>query len=221
MPKKSLLIFDLDGTLIDSVPDLSAALNLALAELGLPSIAEETVRNLIGKGSYRLCQDALSTLQTEPKATDALHEAFLHHYASHSAVHSRAYTGVVSGLEQLRQSGYTLALATNKPARFIPEILKTFNLGEFSAVVGGDSLPMKKPDPLPLLYICQTLGMTVDKAVMIGDSKNDILAGKNAGIATLALSYGYNHGEDINDSAPDRVFDDFSALVSFLVDETG
>lgn len=80
---------------------------------------------------------------------------------------------------------------------------------------------MKKPDPLPLLYICQTLGVTVDKAVMIGDSKNDILAGKNAGIATLALSYGYNHGEDINDSAPDRVFDDFSALVSFLVDETG
>ncbi|MDO4427268.1 MAG: phosphoglycolate phosphatase [Moraxella sp.] len=217
MPKKSVLIFDLDGTLIDSVPDLSAALNLALASLGLPNITEETVRCLIGKGAYQLCQDALTTLQEPLEKTDALHEAFLSHYAHHSAVHSRAYAGVVSGLNDLRQSGYTLALATNKPERFILEILNTFNLGEFSVVVGGDSLPKKKPDPLPLLHICQTLGVATEAAVMIGDSKHDILAGKNAGITTLALSYGYNHGEDIKDSEPDAVFDEFSALVACLL----
>lgn len=217
--RPELLIFDLDGTLIDSVPDLALAINLALTDLALPICSEEQVRDFVGNGSYVLCQRVLNaiTANTNDINVDKLHDLFLHHYATHSNTHSKPYDGVVDGLNHLAQAGYRLALATNKPAQFVPAILQYFDLARFELVVGGDSLPAKKPDPMPLLYICQTLGVQVEHAVMIGDSKNDMLAGKNAGMTTLALTYGYNHGEAIDKTHPDKIFDDFTDLCNYLL----
>ncbi len=107
---------------------------------------------------------------------------------------------------------------TNKPIRFVPKILQSFGWQDlFEEVLGGDSLPTKKPDPAPLLHVCDVLGVMQDKAVMIGDSKNDILAGQNANIDTLALSYGYNYGQDIRTSNPTHAFNSFAELLDFLL----
>lgn len=118
----------------------------------------------------------------------------------------------------MHKAGFTLAIATNKPARFVPEILAGLGIGDkFALVLGGDSLPVKKPDPAPLLHICETLGFDKTQAIMIGDSKNDVQAGQNAGITTLALTYGYNYDEPIVHSNPDAVFDGFAELSQFIL----
>ena len=124
------------------------------------------------------------------------------------------------GLRQLKEAGFTLALVTNKPIRFVPKILESFDWQDlFSEVLGGASLPVNKPDPTPLLQTCETLNFTIEQAYMIGDSINDMLAGQNAGIDTLALSYGYNYGKDIRDSNPNQAFDNFADLLNYLLKE--
>lgn len=216
-----LLIFDLDGTLVDSLPDLAAAVNAALNDLNLPPCDIGAVAQFVGNGSYVLCERVLAHLGQDKNAADALHERFLARYGECSGRYSRLYDGVAQGLTQLAQAGFTLALATNKPERFVGDILRRFGIDRFAVVVGGDTLPQKKPDPLPLLRICQTLSVDPSRSFMIGDSKNDVQAGKNAGIATLALSYGYNHGEPIAHARPDRVFDSFGDLCAFLLASKG
>jgi phosphoglycolate phosphatase len=129
-----------------------------------------------------------------------------------------AYPNVDNGLKKLKAAGFQLALVTNKPIRFVPKILQFFGWHDiFSEVLGGDSLPTKKPDPAPLLQVCKALNINPAQAVMIGDSINDILAGQNANMDTLGLSYGYNYGQDIRELNPTEAFDDFSALVDYLL----
>ena len=220
--QKSLLIFDLDGTLIDSVPDLADAVNAMLTQLGKATFSEDVIRHWVGNGGKVLVQRALSGSQTidptldEADVTHAL-AIFFDCYHQNTCVKTRPYLGVTEGLTKLSQQGYTLAIATNKPIDFVPAIIEKLGWQDYFAyLLGGDSLPVKKPDPMPLLHVCKTLGFSVAQSYMIGDSKNDILAGQQAGMDTLGLSYGYNYGQDIRDYHPTHTFDDFTTLTEFL-----
>ena len=221
---KQLLIFDFDGTLIDSVPDLADATNAMLTTLGKTPYPLGSIRNWVGNGSRMLVERALvgkiEVLEGElaKEAVDHAEQVFFDAYKNISGSKTVAYPDVDSGLRKLQAAGYELALVTNKPIRFVPKILQSFGWQDiFSEVLGGDSLPSKKPDPAPLLHVCEALNVTPEQAVMIGDSRNDILAGQNANMDTLALSYGYNYGQDIRELNPTAAFDDFSALVDYLL----
>ena len=221
---KQLLIFDFDGTLIDSVPDLGDATNAMLTTLGKETYPISTIRNWVGNGSKVLVERALvgkiEVLEGEltVEETDHAEQVFFDAYKNLSGSKTVAYPDVDSGLRKLKAAGFTLALVTNKPIRFVPKILQSFGWqGLFSEVLGGDSLPVKKPDPAPLLHVCEALNVTPTQAVMIGDSRNDILAGQNANMDTLGLSYGYNYGQDIRELNPTEAFDDFAALVDYLL----
>lgn len=215
--KKSLIIFDLDGTLIDSVPDLADGVDKMLAHFNKTPAGTERVRSWVGNGSVKLVERALVWAKIPLDELHHAHELFLKEYATCQGK-TAEYDGVTDGLKRLSAQGLTLALCTNKPAQFLPNILANMGWADtFACVIGGDSLPTKKPDPAPLHHICNTLGVDTSQAVMVGDSKNDILAGQNAKITTLALTYGYNYGEPITDSCPDGVFDGFGALVEFIL----
>lgn len=214
------LLFDLDGTLVDSVPDLSAAVDAMLLELGRAPVGEDAVRDWVGNGAQRLVKRALTgTMEGEPEP--ALFErampSFLAHYEAHLSVTSRLYPGVREGLAWMRSAGYRLAVVTNKPERFIAPLLGALGIADgFAALVGGDSLPQKKPAPEPLLHAARLLGSAPAQTLMVGDSRNDVLAARRAGMAVICLPYGYNHGEDIRLAAPDAVVEDLQALAQLL-----
>ena len=221
---KQLLIFDFDGTLIDSVPDLADATNTMLTTLGKDTYPIETIRNWIGNGSRLLVERALvgkvEVAEGELTVEEADHaeQIFFEAYKNLSGSKTVAYPDVDDGLKRLHAAGYTLALVTNKPIRFVPKILQSFGWQDlFSEVMGGDSLSVKKPDPAPLLHVCETLNISVEQAVMIGDSRNDMLAGQNANMDTLGLSYGYNYGQDIRELNPTEAFDHFADLVAWIM----
>lgn len=223
---KQLLIFDFDGTLIDSVPDLGDATNAMLTTLGKETYPISTIRNWVGNGSRMLVERALvgkiEVLEGEltVEETDHAEQVFFDAYKNLSGSKTVAYPDVDSGLRKLKSAGFTLALVTNKPIRFVPKILQSFGWQDlFSEVLGGDSLAQKKPDPTPLLHVCEALNVASTQAVMIGDSRNDILAGQNANMDTLGLSYGYNYGQDIRELNPTAAFDDFASLVDYLLKE--
>lgn len=221
---KQLLIFDFDGTLIDSVPDLADATNTMLTTLGKDTYPIETIRNWIGNGSRLLVERALVSKvevadgELTVEEADHAEQIFFEAYKNLSGSKTVAYPDVDDGLKKLHAAGYTLALVTNKPIRFVPKILQSFGWQDlFSEVMGGDSLSVKKPDPAPLLHVCETLNVSVDQAVMIGDSRNDMLAGQNANMDTLGLSYGYNYGQDIRELNPTEAFDHFADLVAWIM----
>ena len=221
---KQLLIFDFDGTLIDGVPDLADATNAMLTTLGKETYPISTIRNWVGNGSRMLVERALvgkiEVLEGELTVEEADHaeQVFFDAYKNLSGSKTVAYPDVDSGLKKLKSAGFTLALVTNKPIRFVPKILQSFGWQDlFSEVLGGDSLAQKKPDPTPLLHVCEALNVASTQAVMIGDSRNDILAGQNANMDTLGLSYGYNYGQDIRELNPTAAFDDFAALVDYIL----
>ncbi|WP_201592793.1 phosphoglycolate phosphatase [Psychrobacter sp. Pi2-51] len=221
---KQLLIFDFDGTLIDSVPDLADATNAMLTTLGKETYPIDSIRNWVGNGSRMLVERALvgqvEVLEGELTAEEADHaeQVFFEAYNNISGSKTVAYPDVDSGLKKLKDAGYILALVTNKPIRFVPKILQSFGWQDlFAEVLGGDSLAVKKPNPAPLLHVCNALDINPTHAVMIGDSRNDILAGQNANMDTLGLSYGYNYGQDIRELNPTKAFDDFAALVDHLL----
>ena len=220
---KKLLIFDFDGTLIDSVPDLADATNIMLSQLDMPTYPLQTIEKWVGNGARKLVERALSgSVEVDDNLVladvEAAEQLFFDAYGAHDTSKTVAYPDVDSGLKQLKEAGFTLALVTNKPIRFVPKILQSFGWQDlFSEVLGGDSLPTKKPDPAPLLHVCETLNVIPAQAIMIGDSRNDILAGQNANMDTFGLSYGYNYGQDIRELSPTEAFDDFASLVAYLL----
>lgn len=215
--KKPWIIFDLDGTLIDSVPDLADGVDRTLAHFGKPPAGADLVRTWVGNGSVKLVERALAWADLPLDTLNHAHEIFLEAYAECQGK-TVEYEGVTEGLKRLIKNEYFPAICTNKPERFLPDILKNMGWENiFIMTVGGDTLPFKKPDPTPLIYICETFGFHMSEAIMVGDSKNDILAGKRAKMTTLALTYGYNYGQPIADSEPDAVFDDFGSLVDYII----
>ncbi|WP_456480395.1 phosphoglycolate phosphatase [Nautilia sp.] len=208
-----LLIFDLDGTLIDSVPDLTVAINKTFNELGIDTVSEEEVRNYLGNGAKTLIERALKNKNDTDLLQKAL-KTFKNHYKNNVCVKTSLYPGVKETLGKLP---HKKAIVTNKPYEFVGEILKTLGIEEhFEMYIGGESLPEKKPSPLPLLYVCKKMGFDPKNSVMIGDSKNDIISAKKAQIKSVAVNYGYNYGEDVAAFEPDIIIDDFTKLSEVL-----
>jgi len=222
---KKAILFDLDGTLIDSAPDLVDAVNYMLEKLGREPFNETVIRSWIGNGVLVLVNRALSgqaqiSDDLDPALTDQAVQVFTDYYHQHSCVKTTLYPGVRACLKILKARGLKLVLVTNKPFDLIAPILTGLGLdGLFTMQLGGESLPKRKPDPMPLLHVCQELNLTVDQCVMVGDSKNDILAAKAAKMESVGLTYGYNYGEDIGKYEPEAVFDEFSDIIATLSPE--
>lgn len=213
------LLFDLDGTLLDSVPDLAKAIDAALQALNFEAAGETLVRNWVGNGAILLCARALAWQQgvdendVLEEELQAFHQLFLKHYQQISGQYSRLYDGVLPALSHWQQQGFKMALITNKPIQFVPHLLDQFQLSDFfDVVLGGDSLAEKKPSPMPLLHACDVLGVKPERAIMFGDSKTDILAAQNSGVKVIALTYGYNHGEPVASYQPDAVIDNLNQI---------
>jgi len=219
---KEIILFDLDGTLIDSAPDLALAVNHMLETLNRETFSDDTIRYWVGNGAQVLVKRALSG-QTDideyldPDLFTKALDIFLTFYAQNLCLDTVMYPNVSSTLHRLKAEGYSLVIVTNKPFDFVAPILKGLELDAlFEFCLGGDSLDKKKPDPLPLLHVCAEMNVSVEQCVMVGDSKNDILAANEAGIQSIGVTYGYNYGEDIAVYKPTVIIDDFSELLELL-----
>ena len=202
-------IIDLDGTMVDTADDFTASLNGMLAQLDAEETTREEVIDYVGKGTEHLIRSVLAPRFDAGLAQSRFDEALaIYHeeYEKINGLHARLYPDVEAGLMALRDAGVKLACVTNKPHRFAVELLEQYKLAPyFSVVLGGDSLPKKKPDPLPMLTAAQQLGVDPRATVAIGDSENDALAGRAAGMATLTVPYGYNHGQAIQTIKSDGI----------------
>ncbi|HIC46834.1 MAG TPA: phosphoglycolate phosphatase [Methylophaga aminisulfidivorans] len=219
-----VVFIDLDGTLVDSVPDLTHATNHMLSSLGLAKASETDVRSWVGNGIPRLVERAL-TRDMEQKADVGLFEKalplFLDYYQQFPCEKSQVYPGVFKGLNWLKDKQIKLACVTNKDETFTLPLLEKLGLKDyFDLVVCGDTTPHKKPHPAPLLYGVDYFRITPEKALMIGDSVNDVKAANAAGFAIICVSYGYNHGQPISAAAPDTVIDTFAELESLFLERS-
>ena len=216
MPPK-LVAFDLDGTLVDTVPDLAWCIDRTMQRFGLPTRGEAHVRNWVGNGVERLIDHALTgepDVAVDPDLSREACALFLDLYAAHGRDRSRVYPGVREGLAALRTRGATLACITNKPHAPAVDLLAHLKLHDhFELVIGGDSLPRRKPDPLPLTHACSTLGVAVEHSLFVGDSRNDVGAARAAGMRVVCVGYGYNHGRDVSEASPDAVIDSLEELL--------
>ncbi len=188
---------DLDGTLLDTVPDLAAAANAMLIELGLPVREEREIRDFVGGGIALLVTRCLPAEATVEDGSRAL-EVFKRHYARVNGLSSRLFPGVIEGLESFRRMGLKMAVITNKAAAFTEPLLAATGLARYiEFAVSGDTLAEQKPHPLPLLYACERLGSEAGSNLHIGDSKHDAAAARAAGCPVFCVPYGYNEGEDV------------------------
>ncbi|MEX1668138.1 phosphoglycolate phosphatase [Zhongshania guokunii] len=213
------ILFDLDGTLIDSVPDLAAALDASLEQLNYVPAGVNRVRGWVGNGARKLVQRGLAFAlevpekSLDPSLIDQLLAVFFEHYGEQTCEQTVLYPGVREALTHWHTQGIKMACVTNKPARFSEPILAHFGLQELMPVlVGGDTLAVRKPDPAPLLLACEQLGVAVANTVMVGDSVNDVAAARAANMPVACVSYGYNHGASVADAKPDILVDRFIDL---------
>lgn len=198
------VLIDLDGTLLDTIPDLAAAANAMLTELDAAPLPPTDIATFVGKGTENLVVRCLTdprvALPADPASVAAALAVFNRRYHAVNGQASQMYPGVLEGLAAFRAQGAMLAVVTNKPTEFTLPLLQRSGLSPwFDAVVCGDTCERKKPDPQPLLHACEQLGCAPQQALAIGDSVNDALAARAAGITVLAVPYGYNEGRDIHD----------------------
>ena len=215
-----LVMFDLDGTLIETAPEIGDAVNDTLARLGLPAVTQTQVERWIGHGTHELLIQALATATGSDaagvRAGDLLAGAgatFDRHYQQRCGTRSRPYAGVREALARLRARGVRLAVVTNKEGRYTDTVLRAHGLTTtFDRVISGDTLPTKKPDPAGVLACLHEFGVLRQRALFVGDSSIDAATARNAGVAVWLLPHGYNMGEPVERARPDRVIADFSAL---------
>jgi phosphoglycolate phosphatase len=218
--KPEMILIDVDGTLVDSVPDLAYCVDRMMDQLGRPAHGEAKVRDWVGNGVERLVRRALiGQLDGEPDEADYLHAypIFLELYAENTSKRSLLYPGIREGLDYLKGEGYRLGCVTNKAAQFTLPLLQDLGIRDyFEIIIAGDTLPKKKPDPMPLLYAAEQLSTDPSASLMVGDSQSDVKAARAAGFQIVCMSYGYNHGEDIRIYQPDDVIDSLTEIRNIL-----
>jgi phosphoglycolate phosphatase len=215
-----MILIDVDGTLVDSVPDLAYCVDEMMGQLGRPAHGDIKVRDWVGNGVERLVRRALiGQLDGEPDEAefDRAYPIFLELYAENTSKRSLLYPGVREGLDYLKSRDYRLGCVTNKATQFTLPLLQDLGIRDhFEIVVAGDTLPKKKPDPMPLLHAAQQLSADPSASLMVGDSRSDVKATRAAGFQIVCMSYGYNHGEDIRHYNPDAVLDSLIEVRALL-----
>ena len=215
-----LVLIDLDGTLVDSVPDLAHAVDAMMRDLGLQEHGEAVVRNWVGNGIERLVKRALTgDLHADPDVDvyEKAYPIFYQYYLDSNGKYSRLFPGVKEGLEILKNKNVSIGCVTNKAESFTLPLLEAKGiLNYFGVVVSGDTTPKKKPAPEPLWFAAEHFSIKPEDSLMLGDSMHDVEAARNAGFQVIAVTYGYNHGEDINDAKPDAVIDSFVELENLI-----
>jgi phosphoglycolate phosphatase len=218
----SAVLFDLDGTLLDTVADIALALNRTLLEYGCSAMAEGDVRRMIGRGSPILIERAAAAQGRviDGRAQAAMVERFFHHYGELEELNedsAQPYAGAAEALCALHDSGLSTAVVTNKQHRFADALLRRLNLHAWvDVVIGGDTCPRRKPDPQPLLFACESLHVSPAQALMVGDSVNDGQAARAAGIPIVCVTYGYNEGRDPQTLECDVLLDTLAELPALL-----
>jgi phosphoglycolate phosphatase len=211
LKRPEMVLIDVDGTLVDSVPDLAYCVDEMLKQLDMPTRGEAAVRHWVGNGVERLVKRGLiNRLDGEPDAAlyDKALPIFRALYAENTSKRSCLYDGVAEALEFLKTTGVRIGCVTNKASEFTLPILQDLGIRDyFETVLCGDMVEHKKPDPQPLLQSAETLSVSPQESMMLGDSMSDVKAARAAGFSIVCMSYGYNHGEDIRDYNPDAVID--------------
>lgn len=215
-----LVIFDLDGTLIDSKLDLAHAVNATRAHMTMSPLDHERVYSYVGNGAPVLIRRALGERATEGEVQEAL-EFFLEYYREHYLDYTTLYPGVKEALDRLRAAGKRLAVLTNKPVRISRAILDGLGVGgHFFQVYGGNSFDFKKPNPIGVQALMQEAGVSAGQTLMVGDSSVDIQTAVNAGIPSCGVTYGFQP-ETLADPAPDRMVDRMEELADWLLGASG
>lgn len=216
LTKPQLVLLDVDGTLVDTAPDLAYSVNAMLAELTLPQHEVQAIRRWIGNGIEKLVHRALTGNndgEANPELFNQAFSLFMDIYAENAARLSVFYPGVETGLDYLKSQDLHLGCVTNKRSRFTELLLKSLNIyDDFDMILCGDSLPKRKPDPMQLLHASEYFSVLPVDSLMIGDSTNDVHAARAAGFQVLCVNYGYNRGVDIRESNPDKVIDSLAQL---------
>lgn len=220
MFKPEMILIDVDGTLVDSVPDLAWCSDEMMTRIGMTPHGEDKVRNWVGNGVERLVRRSLiGQLDGEPDEAlfEQAYPIFLDLYADNNSKRSHLYEGVKEGLDYLQAQGCKLGCVTNKAEQFTIPLLNDLGVASyFSIIISGDTLPKKKPDPLPLLHAAGHFGVQAENCLMVGDSISDVKAARAAGFSIICMSYGYNHGDDIRDANPDAVIDSMAEFPSLI-----
>ncbi len=214
------ILFDLDGTLVDTAPDIAAAVEATLLDLQRPSVGEAAVRSYIGRGVDVLLHRVLTGTLDGSAASDEHERArdvFLDHYGAHNGRTASVYPGALEGIVHARMLGLRLCCVTNKPQAFSDALLKEVGLDRyFEFIQGGDALPKGKPDPLPLLHAASRLGLAPRDCLMIGDSSNDALAARAAGMPVVLVGYGYSEDVPVDEIDCDAVVASIADVVAAL-----
>lgn len=210
------LVFDLDGTLVDSADDIAEAVNLTLEELALPRVSDKTVRSWIGEGVRNLVTTALGHADSAC-TLDKVMPVFMRHYTDCLLRSPRLYEGVGEALTALQARGLPMAICTNKPAALVSPLLQHLGIaGFFAHIIGGDSLPQRKPAAEPLLHVAHLLQQPVADCLMVGDSGTDLGAANNAGMPIVLVRYGYSRDLDLDAADALAVIDDMRELVAIV-----